>query len=151
MESFMLWPQISPTKHLQCSLDSPPKAVLQPFTPWIWWPKWWSTTHRWEWPKWPAVLGSLTHVTLPGWQRIYTNIISRWFYCLYSGLMWKRNLLIHDCTLQHYIHIRIYISKSPVLNHFHMLQKWNQDQVIINNNNNILAPKEAIWTTLLPW
>lgn len=34
-----------------------------------------------------------------------------WFY-FFPLLMWKRNLLIYDCTLQHYIHIRKYIKKN---------------------------------------
>lgn len=50
-----------------------------------------------------------------------------WFY-FFPLLMWKRNLLIYDCTLQHYIHIRKYIKKkiNPVQNTFHMLQNQTQ-------------------------
>lgn len=41
------------------------------------------------------------------------------------------------------IFIYVYIKKNPVLNYFHVT-KLNSDQVIIKNNNNILALKEAI-------
>lgn len=72
------------------------------------------------------------------------------FIIFFTVLMWKRNLVIHDCTLQHYIHIRIYKKKIQFWT-ISTCYKINPDQVIINNNNNILSLKEAIWTTLLPW
>lgn len=91
-----------------------------------------------------------TYWFLRDWLEKYTKKLNNQFHC---GFYCFYCIDVKEKSLNPWLHVTELYSYTfilkKVLNYFYFT-KLNKDQVIINNNSNILALKEAIWTTLLP-